>query len=219
MVQPFPGAPFLFNKADRMGKKLPFPEFVLLIALLFSLIAFGTDAMLPAFGEIATDLNTPNVNRVQLIVATFFLGTGVGQLVSGPLSDAIGRKPVLLGGIGIFIAASIWASFTNSLEVLLVARFVQGLGISAPRTVGMALVRDIYAGAADGACCVAGHDDVCAGASCGATDWARDHVGLWLARDFLVVCGAEWCCWPVAVAAAGGKRWHQSIASHFDWRF
>lgn len=129
-----------------MGKKLAFPEFVLLIACLFSLIAFGTDAMLPAFGKIAEDLNTQNVNRVQLILAAFFLGTGVGQLVAGPLSDSIGRKPVLLGGLGIFIATSFWAAGTQSLEMLLAARFAQGLGVSAPRTVGMALVRDLYAG-------------------------------------------------------------------------
>ena len=129
-----------------MGKKLPFAEFVLLTAFLFSLIAFGTDAMLPAFDSIAIDLNTDSVNRVQLIVASFFLGTGFGQLVCGPLSDAIGRKPVLLGGIGVFIATSFWAATIGSLEMLLVARFIQGLGISAPRTVGLAMVRDLYAG-------------------------------------------------------------------------
>lgn len=129
-----------------MGKRLPLLEFIILTALLFSLIAFGTDAMLPAFGQIAADLHTPNVNRVQLIVAAFVLGTGCGQLVTGPLSDAIGRKPVLLGGISVFIAASFWAWDTQSLEALLLARFIQGLGISAPRTVGMAMVRDLYAG-------------------------------------------------------------------------
>jgi DHA1 family bicyclomycin/chloramphenicol resistance-like MFS transporter len=129
-----------------MGKKLPLAEFIVMIALLFSLIAYGTDAMLPAFGEMALDLQTANANRVQLIVALFVVGTGLGQLVAGPLSDAIGRKPVLIGGIGIFIGASIWAWHAQSLETLLVARFIQGLGVSAPRTVGMAMVRDLYAG-------------------------------------------------------------------------
>ncbi|GGA11356.1 multidrug effflux MFS transporter [Neptunicoccus cionae] len=129
-----------------MGKRLALPEFILLTALLFSLIAFGTDAMLPAFGEMAADLNTSNANRVQLVVAAFVLGTGCGQLISGPLSDAIGRKPVLLGGIGVFIITSFWAWGSQSLEMLLLARFIQGLGISAPRTVGMAMVRDLYTG-------------------------------------------------------------------------
>lgn len=129
-----------------MGKKLSTTEFIVLIAFMFSLIAYATDAMLPAFEQIAVDLNTANVSRVQLIIATFFLGTGIGQLLAGPLSDTLGRKPVILGGIGIFIASSVWAYATSSIEMLLVARFVQGLGISAPRTVGMAMVRDMYAG-------------------------------------------------------------------------
>ena len=123
------------------GRQLPLPEFVVLIALMFSLIAYGTDAMLPALEEIARDVEAESVNHVQLIVAAFVLGTGVGQLVSGPLSDAVGRKPVLLGGIGIFIVTSIWAAGSQTLGILLVARFIQGLGISAPRTVGLALVR------------------------------------------------------------------------------
>ncbi|MDB9857251.1 multidrug effflux MFS transporter [Amylibacter sp.] len=121
-------------------------EFIVLMAFMFSLIAYATDAMLPAFEQIAEDLQTANVSRVQLIIATFFMGTGIGQLLAGPLSDTLGRKPVILGGIGIFVAASIWAWLTSSIEMLLVARFVQGLGISAPRTVGMAMVRDQYSG-------------------------------------------------------------------------
>ena len=129
-----------------MGKKLSMFEFIVLMAFMFSLIAYATDAMLPAFEQIAEDLQTANVSRVQLIIATFFMGTGIGQLLAGPLSDTLGRKPVILGGIGIFVAASIWAWLTSSIEMLLVARFVQGLGISAPRTVGMAMVRDQYSG-------------------------------------------------------------------------
>jgi MFS transporter, DHA1 family, multidrug resistance protein len=129
-----------------LGKKLSMFEFIVLMAFMFSLIAYATDAMLPAFEQIAEDLQTANVSRVQLIIATFFMGTGIGQLLAGPLSDTLGRKPVILGGIGIFVAASIWAWLTSSIEMLLVARFVQGLGISAPRTVGMAMVRDQYSG-------------------------------------------------------------------------
>ncbi|MEJ6709009.1 MAG: multidrug effflux MFS transporter [Amylibacter sp.] len=129
-----------------MGKKLGMFEFIVLMAFMFSLIAYATDAMLPAFEQIAEDLQTASVSRVQLIIATFFLGTGIGQLLAGPLSDTLGRKPVILCGVGVFVLASIWAWLTNSIEMLLVARFVQGLGISAPRTVGMAMVRDQYSG-------------------------------------------------------------------------
>ncbi|MEM7440905.1 MAG: multidrug effflux MFS transporter [Pseudomonadota bacterium] len=129
-----------------MGKRLPLPEFVALTALLFSLIAYGTDAMLPAMEAIAEGVNAPSVTRVQLVIGIFILGTGLGQLLAGPLSDAIGRKPVLIGGILLFMAASLWAAVVESLEWLLVARMIQGLGVSAPRTVGMAMVRDLYEG-------------------------------------------------------------------------
>ena len=104
-----------------MGKKLSLLEFIVLMAIMFSLIAYATDAMLPAFERIALDLKTQNVSRVQLIIAFFVLGTGIGQLIAGPLSDTLGRKPVILGGILFFILASIWASATSSLEMLLLA--------------------------------------------------------------------------------------------------
>ena len=67
------------------GKRLPLPEFVALTALLFSLIAYGTDAMLPALEQIAEGVNAPSVTRVQLVIGVFILGTGAGQLVAGPV--------------------------------------------------------------------------------------------------------------------------------------
>jgi len=125
---------------------LPFAEFIILIAILFSLIAFGTDAMLPAFPEIAEDLQLGDVNQAQLVLSSFVLGTGVGQLLTGPISDAFGRKPIITAGILVFIAACVMAYMVKSLEMMLLARFIQGLGISAPRTVTMAMVRDLFAG-------------------------------------------------------------------------
>lgn len=125
---------------------LPFLEFIILVAILFSLIAFGTDSMLPAFPEIARDFGLKNPNQAQLVLSSFVLGTGVGQLVTGPISDAFGRKPVITAGILVFIAACIMAYFVQSLELMLLARFIQGLGISAPRTVTVAMVRDLFSG-------------------------------------------------------------------------
>ncbi|MEM9851003.1 MAG: multidrug effflux MFS transporter [Pseudomonadota bacterium] len=128
-----------------MDKRLPVGEFVALTALMFSLIAYGTDAMLPALPLMAADLGS-DVTRTQLVIGVFILGTGAGQLIAGPLSDAAGRKPVLLGGFALFALGGIWASQAGSLDAMLLARFVQGLGVSAPRTVGMAMVRDLYSG-------------------------------------------------------------------------
>ncbi len=75
-------------------------EFVALMAVLMAIVAFSTDASLPAFPEIAAVLSTGSPNRAQLIVAFFLLGLGVGTLFAGPMSDAWGRKPVILGGSG-----------------------------------------------------------------------------------------------------------------------
>ena len=129
-----------------MGKRLPIVEFVALIAFLFSLIAIGTDMMLPALNNISIDLNLKQNNHAQLIITIFLLGTGLGQLIAGPISDTYGRKVVLCVGIFLFITASILAILTSNFSMLLVARFVQGLGISAPRAAGTAMVRDLYNG-------------------------------------------------------------------------
>ena len=126
--------------------RLPYWEFVILVSIMFGMIAFGTDTMLPAFPNIAKDLNLSNVNKAQLIISSFILGTGIGQLISGPISDTFGRKPIITIGLGIFIIACGIAYYAKSLELMLVARFIQGLGVSAPRTVAMALIRDLYSG-------------------------------------------------------------------------
>ena len=125
---------------------LSFAEFIALIAVMFAMIAFGSDAMLPAFPEIAHDLELSDVNRAQLVITVFLIGTGLGQLFTGPLSDSIGRKPVILGGLALYAAACVVSIWANSLELLLVSRFVQGIGVSAPRTATMAMVRDLYVG-------------------------------------------------------------------------
>lgn len=127
-------------------QRLPLPEFIAMLAFLFATIAFSIDAMLPALPDIAVDLTPDNVNRAQLILTTFVAGMGLGTLFAGPLSDALGRKRTITIGFGIYIAATIAAIYADSLELLLVARFVQGLGAAGPRIVGLALVRDLYEG-------------------------------------------------------------------------
>lgn len=121
-------------------------EFIALIAMLFAIIAFSIDAMLPALPRIGAELSPADPNRAQLIVIAFVLGMGAATLVTGPMSDAWGRKPVLLGGALLYMlgAALAWAAPT--LELLLLARFVQGVGAAGPRVVGMAIVRDLYGG-------------------------------------------------------------------------
>jgi len=111
-----------------------------------SLMALSIDAMLPALPQIGSDLNVQNTNDRQLVVSTIFLGVAIGQLFFGPLSDKTGRKPAMYMGYSIFIFGALISAFSYSFPMMLFGRFLQGLGISAPRAVLLALVRDLYEG-------------------------------------------------------------------------
>ncbi|MEZ5839124.1 MAG: Bcr/CflA family multidrug efflux MFS transporter [Hyphomicrobiales bacterium] len=116
------------------------------IALLGMLVAFGAlsiDMYLPSLPDIATSLAT-SPDRVQATLTTFFAGFGTAMLVYGPLSDAIGRRPLLLSGIVVFIVASIGCAFAASVEQLIVLRFLQAAGGAAAAVLGRAIVRDIF---------------------------------------------------------------------------
>jgi len=121
-------------------------EFVALVAMLFATIAISIDAMLPALPEIATTLSPDAPNAAQLVVTSFVLGMGVGTLFTGPLSDAFGRKRVILIGSGLYALCALACYFAPSLEILLAARLLQGIAAAAPRTVAIAMVRDLYSG-------------------------------------------------------------------------
>lgn len=121
-------------------------EFIAMMASLFAIMALSIDAMLPALPAIAAELAPQDVNRAQLVVTSFVLGMGLGTLLSGPLSDSIGRKPVIIGGGVLYVLASLFGWWADTLEMLLLARLFQGLGASGPRVVGIAIVRDLYAG-------------------------------------------------------------------------
>ncbi|MEZ5779664.1 MAG: multidrug effflux MFS transporter [Paracoccaceae bacterium] len=128
------------------ARRLSMPEFTAMLAMLFATIAFSIDAMLPALPAIAAELTPDAINTAQLILTAFVLGMGAGTLFAGPISDAIGRKPTIAIGFAIYIAAAIAAHYAGSIEVLLIARVVQGLGAAGPRIVGLAMVRDLYEG-------------------------------------------------------------------------
>ena len=121
-------------------------EFIALMAMLFATIAFSIDSMLPALPEIGAELSPDNLNRAQLIITAFMVGLGFGTFLSGPISDAMGRKPVILLGAAVYITGALWAWRAQSLETVLIARAIQGLGAAGPRVVGMAVIRDLYQG-------------------------------------------------------------------------
>lgn len=121
-------------------------EFIVLIAMLFATVAFSVDSMLPALPQIGAELSPDQPNRAQLIVASFVFGLGIGTLFAGPLSDSYGRKTVILSGGVLYIAGALLAMLAPSLDTILAARVLQGLGAAAPRIASLALVRDLYKG-------------------------------------------------------------------------
>ncbi|MDZ7904730.1 MAG: multidrug effflux MFS transporter [Cypionkella sp.] len=132
----------------RAPKPLRRAEFVALMAALYAIVALSIDAMLPALPEIAATLSPAAPNRAQLVVTSFVLGLGIGTFVVGPISDAYGRKMVILGGSALFIFGAFLSYLAGTLEWLLAARFLQGLGAAAPRVAGSAMIRDLFKGRA-----------------------------------------------------------------------
>ncbi|MDH2326182.1 multidrug effflux MFS transporter [Cereibacter sp. SYSU M97828] len=121
-------------------------EFIALIATMIATVAFSIDSMLPSLPAIAAELTPDAPNHAQLIVTFFMLGMGVGTFFVGPLSDAFGRKTVMLGGAVLYCAGALIALSGTSLEAVLVGRLIQGLGGAGPRIVALAMVRDLYKG-------------------------------------------------------------------------
>ena len=85
-----------------MKSKIHFHEFALLMALLMSIVSFSIDALLPALGEIKNVFALADSNQAQWVIISIFAGMTIGQLIAGPLSDAIGRKRILFAGIIIY---------------------------------------------------------------------------------------------------------------------
>ena len=123
-------------------------ELIALIAMMFATVAFSIDAMLPSMLQIATDLQLAVPQNASLVITTFLMGMGLGTLFAGPLSDSLGRKPVVFGGLAIYAAGAIMASMAQSLEMMIAGRLVQGLGAAGPRVVSAAIIRDLYSGPA-----------------------------------------------------------------------
>ncbi len=123
-------------------------EFVALMALMTSLVALSIDAMLPALGQIGTDLEVQRPNDTQLVVSSLFLGLALGTIVYGPLSDSFGRKPAVYAGFALFLLGCVVSITANSFEIMLAGRVLQGFGVAGPRVVTIAIVRDQHAGRA-----------------------------------------------------------------------
>lgn len=121
-------------------------EFIALMGMMFATIAFSIDAMLPALPQIADDLTDGDAAQAALILSVFLMGMGLGTFFTGPLSDALGRKPVVYAGAALYIVSAAVGWYEDSFVPVLIARFFQGLGAAGPRVVALAIIRDLYAG-------------------------------------------------------------------------
>ncbi len=121
-------------------------EFSLLMAMLMSIVSFSIDATLPALGHIGHFFAVAQENHVQWVITSIFLGMTLGQVVAGPLSDAIGRKRILFSGVAIYFVGSLLCYLANDFGTFLLGRFIQGLGISGPYIAAISVVRDKFSG-------------------------------------------------------------------------
>jgi len=121
-------------------------EFTALIAMMMSVVAISIDALLPALGLVGQEVVLSHPNQPQYLISMLFLGSALGQLVCGPLSDAIGRKKILYGGLTLVLLGSCICFFSYTIEGLLLGRFIQGLGVAGPYVSAISIVRDKYVG-------------------------------------------------------------------------
>ena len=115
---------------------------VISLSLVVALGPAAIDMYLASMPEMAKDLNTTYA-VTQITLTVFLIFMGLGQLVFGPISDAYGRKVPLVAGLITYITASLWAALTQSIESLIFARILQGLGASMAIVIIMSMVRDL----------------------------------------------------------------------------
>lgn len=121
-------------------------EFIALIAAMMATIAFSIDSMLPALPRMTAELTPDAPNHIQLVVTLFMLGMGAGTLIMGPLSDAFGRKRVMIACGAVYCLGALIGWMSENLIWMLIGRIVQGIGAAGPRVVAIAMVRDLYKG-------------------------------------------------------------------------
>ena len=136
--------------ASTMSSAHPIPrgEYARLVVVLGLLAAIGplsTDVYLPAFPDMAVELGATN-SQVQATLAGSLIGLGVGQLIAGPLSDALGRRLPVMVGMALHVVLSVACALADDITLLTVLRVLQGLAGTAAAVTAMAVVRDLFTG-------------------------------------------------------------------------
>ncbi|MET4633859.1 DHA1 family bicyclomycin/chloramphenicol resistance-like MFS transporter [Kaistia defluvii] len=120
-------------------------RYAVVLGLLSAIGPFAIDMYLPALPAIGQDLGA-STSAVQMSLMAFFISVGLGQLIYGPVADMVGRKPPLYFGLVLFALASIGCALAPNVEMLILFRFIQGLGACAGMVVPRAIVRDLHTG-------------------------------------------------------------------------
>jgi DHA1 family bicyclomycin/chloramphenicol resistance-like MFS transporter len=123
-----------------------FAEFVALISFTMGLMSLSIDNLLPAFGAIRASFDVADANEMQLIISAYMVAFALMQIVYGPLSDVIGRRPAMMIGLAVYGVGTVIAIVAPSFGLLLAGRAVQGMGAAAIRVLVVAIVRDRYSG-------------------------------------------------------------------------
>lgn len=111
-----------------------------------SVVALAVDALLPALDIIGLSLGTAKPSDHKLLITMIFLGLGVGPMIFGPISDSVGRKPVVYIGFITFFIGSFICVLAIDIHWMVFGRIIQGIGLSSPRTISIAIIRDKFSG-------------------------------------------------------------------------
>lgn len=135
------------RRAPRTAAPIRDRGLTVLVGLFLTLQPISTDLYLASLPGLAARFDVP-ASTVQLTLSLFMAGFGVMQLASGPMADRYGRRPVMLGGLALYVAASLACAASPTIGVLIAARFAQAVGCCTVVVVGRAIVRDAFAPAA-----------------------------------------------------------------------
>ena len=125
------------------------PRFIAFIPLVLAMLSmigpFSIDTPFPAFPDIRDEFGV-TTSELQLIVTAYMLAFAAMSIFHGPLSDSLGRRPVILWSVGVYAAASVACTFAPTFELLLVGRIVQGLSAGGATIVSRTVIRDMFEG-------------------------------------------------------------------------
>ncbi len=128
-----------------MSHQLTERQIVLTLASLAAITPLAIDMYLPAIPSISQFLNT-SIPNVQISLSLYFFGMAIGQLIGGPISDAYGRRPMIVLGLLVFALSSFSLSFVTQIEVFWLLRAVQAIGGGFATVNVSATVRDFFSG-------------------------------------------------------------------------